>query len=33
MLVCDIDMLIAHLANQRLLDAVAERLQFPAEKV
>jgi 3-oxoacyl-[acyl-carrier-protein] synthase-3 len=33
MLVEDIDMLIAHQANRRLLDAVAERLQLPAEKV
>jgi 3-oxoacyl-[acyl-carrier-protein] synthase-3 len=30
--VADIDMLIAHQANQRLLDAVADRLRLPAEK-
>jgi 3-oxoacyl-[acyl-carrier-protein] synthase-3 len=29
----DINMLIAHQANRRLLDAVAERLQLPAEKM
>jgi 3-oxoacyl-[acyl-carrier-protein] synthase-3 len=33
MRVGDIDMLIAHQANRRLLDAVAERLQLPPEKV
>jgi 3-oxoacyl-[acyl-carrier-protein] synthase III len=29
----DIDWLILHQANQRIMDAVAERLQIPAEKV
>jgi 3-oxoacyl-[acyl-carrier-protein] synthase-3 len=31
--VAAIDMVIAHQANRRLLDAVAEKLQLPAEKV
>jgi 3-oxoacyl-[acyl-carrier-protein] synthase III len=29
----DIDWLILHQANQRIVDAVAERLHIPAEKV
>ena len=29
----DVDWLILHQANQRIMDAVAERLHIPAEKV